>query len=378
MVTEVTRYINQKTERELWARAAGRCQFEGCNKLLYRSAVTQEAVNQSQKAHIYSFSANGPRGQGPYSDDLENINSIDNLMLMCHGCHKLIDDDKKGQRYSAKLLQDWKIVHEQRIEIVTGISTDKRSNVILYGANIGDELSPLYPVECMQSMFPERYPASSHPIQLSMKSALKDDTPDYWSAEVAHLEKSFERKVLTIAEDDDCKHFSLFALAPQPLLIKLGSLLTDKFSVETYQLHREPKGWRWKEEKSDIEFIVKKPEGFSGQPVLAVALSDHIAPSRITNVLGEDVSIWEITIDSPNNDVISSKILLSRFRTSIRQIIVDIKREHGNQTPLHLFPVMPISCAIELGRARMPKPDMTWIVYDHDRITQTFKTALEI
>lgn len=40
MVVEVTRHIKRPVERELWARAAARCQFSGCNKLLYKSAVT--------------------------------------------------------------------------------------------------------------------------------------------------------------------------------------------------------------------------------------------------------------------------------------------------------------------------------------------------
>ena len=56
MVVEVTRHIKRPVERELWARAAARCQFSGCNKLLYKSAVTQESVNVSQNAHIYAFS----------------------------------------------------------------------------------------------------------------------------------------------------------------------------------------------------------------------------------------------------------------------------------------------------------------------------------
>ena len=67
MVAEVTRYIGIATERELWGRAAGRCQFSGCNRLLYKSSVTQESVNLAQKAHIYSFSEKGPRGWGRLS-----------------------------------------------------------------------------------------------------------------------------------------------------------------------------------------------------------------------------------------------------------------------------------------------------------------------
>ena len=65
----------REVERELWARAAGRCQFDGCNRPLFKSPVTQEQVNISEKAHIYSFSENGPRGWGPFITNKSNSTS---------------------------------------------------------------------------------------------------------------------------------------------------------------------------------------------------------------------------------------------------------------------------------------------------------------
>src|SRR5467141_1002258 len=120
MVRDVTRHIGGPIERELWGRAAGRCEFNGCNRLLYKSPVTQESVNISEKAHIYSFSKDGPRGRGPLARKKKALNKIGNLMLVCHDCHKKIDKDKDGRRYSAELLQRWKQEHERRIAVVTG------------------------------------------------------------------------------------------------------------------------------------------------------------------------------------------------------------------------------------------------------------------
>lgn len=377
MVKEVTRYIKPATERELWARAAGRCQFSGCNKLLYKSAVTQESVNLAQKAHIYSFSEKGPRGWGPFKINTSHLNDISNLMLTCHGCHKKIDQDLKGERYSAELLINWKSDHEMRVEIVTGIESDKKSHVVLYGANIGAEKSLIEPIACMQAMFPTWYPASERPAVLSMRSELKDSGTEYWKAESAHLYKSYERKLAPLIDQDPCKHFSLFALAPQPLLIQLGALLTDKTSVETYQLHREPKGWQWQDSPHNFSFDVREPEHDNGPPALLFALSDHVAHDRVTRIL-EDATIWEVTIQNPHNDFLASKQQLSAFRECVRQMMVAIKNKHGNQTPLHIFPVMPVSCNVELGRVRMPKADMPWILYDHDFGTNEFNKSIEL
>lgn len=378
MVSEVTRSISAATQQELWVRAGGRCQFDGHNRLLYTSCVTQETVNAAQKAHIYAFSEKGPRGHGPYKDNLDALNDVSNLMLMCYDCHKKIDQDKDGARYSAELLIQWKTEHEQRIEIVTGIAPDKKSHVVLYGANIGSEKSPIEYHTCVQAMFPKWYPASERPIQISTRSELKDSSPEYWQAESLHLLKAFERKILPIIEDDACKHFSLFTLAPQPLLIQLGAFLTDKISVESYQLHREPKGWHWQDCEDDFDFIIRKPVPGDGAVALIIAFSDNVSKDRITRVIGDDASIWEITIENPHNDFIQAKQQLSLFRRHMRRLIVEIKQQHGEATPLHIFPVMPVSCCIELGRIRMPKVDMPWQIYDHDMDTQEFVKAIEL
>ena len=377
MVKEA-RNIKKEVERELWARAAGRCQFDGCNIVLYRSPVTQETVNIAEKAHIYSFSEKGPRGWGPFARNQNSINSIQNLMVVCHGCHKKIDQDKQGERYSSELLIGWKQAHESRVEIVTGIQPDKKSHVVFYGANIGTEKSPIDYIGCVQAMFSQWYPAQERPVALSMHSELRDFTPEYWMAERVHLKSVFERNIVPLVNQDNCKHFSVFALAPQPLLIQLGALFTDKISVETYQLHREPKGWSWCEEPDKAEFIVRRPENVGAAPVLLVSLSDHVAGERITRVLGDDVSIWEVTIGNPHNDFLKSKAQLSNFRKVLRQLMVEIKQVHGNQTPLHIFPVMPVACAVELGRIRMPKAEMPWHIYDQDIKAKEFVNAIEI
>src|SRR5437867_3185838 len=99
MAQEVTRHIRDATQCLLWGRAAGRCEFAGCNDPLWKSPVTQEQVKLAELAHIYSFSDQGPRGNAGISEEM--LNDIRNLILVCRSCHKTIDQDKEGIRYSA-------------------------------------------------------------------------------------------------------------------------------------------------------------------------------------------------------------------------------------------------------------------------------------
>ena len=57
-------------------------------------------------------------------------------MLMCDEHHRLIDKiDVQG--HPAERLQLMKASHEARIELLTSLQEDKKSHVLLYGANIG-------------------------------------------------------------------------------------------------------------------------------------------------------------------------------------------------------------------------------------------------
>lgn len=380
MAKEVTRHIKQEVTRELWTRAAGRCQFDGHNELLYKSPITQEKVNIAQQAHIYSFSETGPRGRGLFKKNTDGLNDVDNLMLMCHTCHKLIDDDKKGEKYSAELLKQWKKAHEERIIIVTGIAPDKKTHVVFYGSNIGEQKSPFQKNEAFGAMFPERYPASENPICLSMSCSHEDKSPAFWTTELEHLQRIFTRKIEPLLEEDKSKHFSVFALAAMPLLIQLGALFTDKISVDVYQPIREPKGWHWQDFPDGFEFLIKQPKSFNGEPVLVISLSDKIHQERITNVVGENVTIWELTVPDEHigNDNIRSKAQLSLMRTAIRKLMVLIKENHGFATPISVFPAMAVSCSIEMGRARMPKADMPWVIYDQNNKVGKFIKTITI
>lgn len=380
MAKEVTRYIKLEVTRELWARAAGRCQFDGHNILLYKSPITQEKVNIAQQAHIYSFSEKGPRGWEPFKNNNYGLNDVENLMLMCHGCHKLIDQKKNGKKYSGELLKKWKAAHEARIVTVTGIAPDKKSHVVFYGSNIGEQKSLLQKNEAMSAMFPERYPSSENPICLSMSCSHNDKAPEFWKTESVHLKRIFTQRIDPLLADDKTKHYSLFALAPIPLLIQLGTLFTDKVSVDVYQPIREPKTWHWQNFPDGFEFIIKPPQSFDGEPVLAISLSDNINRERITNAVGEQVSIWELTVSDEHigNDNIRSKAQLSLMRTAIRKLMVIIKEKHGFTTALSVFPAMAVSCSIEMGRARMPKADMPWILYDQNNSIGKFMKTVKI
>lgn len=376
-VIEVTRHIKDDVTAMLWGRAAGRCEFWGCNTPLWKSPVTQEKVNRAQRAHIYAFSGSGPRGHRGISKG--KLNDFDNLMLVCHGCHKKIDQHQDGGRYPASLLKEWKTAHERRVEVVTGIDPAKKSMVVLYGANIGKHSSPLNFTEAASALFPRLHPVDDRGIHLgTINSSFTERSESFWKHEVENLRTHFDRRVRDRVSSGEINHISVFALAPQPLLMLLGTLMIDITNAEVFQRHREPQTWNWPGRSSRLAITVERPTSYNGHPALVLALSAAVTDDRITDVLGENAVIWRVKVPRPNTDLIKSRSHLSAFRAVVRPLLDEIKKRHGQTTPLHVFPAVGASIAVEFGRVRMPKAHMPLHIYDQVNGLGGFVPALTI
>jgi hypothetical protein len=357
------REIPRSAEAALWGMAAGRCEFNGCSRPLWKSPVTQETVNVAEKAHIYAFSPRGPRGNAEIDPD--HLNHPENLLLVCHDCHRTIDKTiKDGGRYPPEFLRAWKREHEERIAVAGAIAPDRRSHVLLYGANIGEHSSPLHFADAARAMFPARYPAQDRAIELGMRnSAIQDNDSAYWKREAQNLVTLFENRVRVPLADGLIHHLSVFALAPQPLLLLLGALLIDIAPADVYQRRREPSTWSWGEGDEPFDLIVREPTVATGPPALILSVSATINVERV-HAVDPNLTIWEVTIDGPHNDVLQTTAQLRSFRQTVRGLLDRIKARHGEHSRVSIFPAVPVACAVELGRVRMPKADLPWRVYD--------------
>lgn len=374
---DVTRHIPKEISEVLWGRAAGRCEFEGCNQPLWKSPVTQEPVKIAERAHIYAFGEEGPRSEAEFR--ATGLNGLDNLLLVCRNCHRTIDQHKDGGRYSASVLHAMKSAHESRVELVTGIVPSLRSHVLLYSTNIGEhKLLPSFN-DASAAMFPERLPGSDQPIELGLNgSATQEHDAAFWELESSQLKSCFERRVRDRiqASSDRIEHLSVFAIAPQPLLVLLGTLLGEIVPSRLHQRRREPTTWTWGSGDEPLELVVEEPANKAGVPALVLGLSATITSDRITRVLGEDVALWHVTVPDPHNDLLRTELHLSQWRTALRKLFDAIKAAHGQTALLHVFPAVPVSAAVEVGRTRMPKADMPWQLYDQVNQLGGFVPAL--
>jgi hypothetical protein len=372
--------ISEKIRYLLWAKSAGRCEFNGCNEPLYSDNVTQIEMNFAEVAHIIGDSPRGPRGEITLSQ--EYCDNISNLMLMCPKHHKMID--QITQNYSVEILRQMKQDHESRIRILTNIKPNKTSNLIIYRGNIGSFQPAIEYREALIAMQPQWYPASHLAYEIGMLNSLfHDDEKRFWEIETENLERQFRDKIQgLLGRQGQRNHFSIFAFAPIPLLIKLGSLIPDIYPAQVYQLKKEPQSWEWQPAPERFDYLISEPQDNHPTVALNLSLSADITEERIYQALGrKSISIWRMDISEtifPKNDHLRSAGQLTLFSRKFRKMLDQIKAKHGQETILHVFPAIPVSIAVEIGRVRQAKADLPFLIYDQNNKTNGFTPTIKI
>lgn len=356
-----------QTITKLWAKAAGRCEYDGCNKLLYKDNLTSEDINGGFVAHIIAASPDGPRGDEVLSAQL--VDDIGNVMLMCHEHHRLIDHEQVAE-HTVDRLRAMKKKHEDRVREVTEIDAAKTSVPVVYGTNIGKEAVSIPRRELAQAMLPDNYPTENVVTISCQNSGLHDSQELFWQAEVAQLEQKYNDSLKPLIGKEDIDCVSVFALAPQPLLVKLGTMLSDLHKVKAYQKHREPDTWKWQEIIEPNPMRIVRPQDTSKTPVLVFSLSAKAITTRVRNNFGDDASIWEVTAEDPNNDMLRSADQLAAFRQLTRKVLDDINASSAFDS-VKVFMAMPAACAVELGRVWMPKADKKLVLFDKNNTVET-------
>lgn len=350
----------------LWTRAGGRCQFRGCNIELLGDLISGvETLNSAFVAHIIAAAPDGPRGDAARSHALAN--DLSNVMLLCHTHHRLIDIERPLD-HPESLLLPMKKEHEDRIRSITAIDASRGTHILHYAARIGEHDCLVSENSSKAAVLPDRYPLQS-PISLEVIGTdYRDSELAYWQLQVDTLRRQFALKIGERLRAGEIGHLSVFAIAPQPLLIELGHLLSDIADVDVRQISREPRGWAWREERDAVSFIERRSGDNSVTTVaLSLGVSANIGNERILAALGDDCTIWSIEAEQPGNDVLSRRDCLRTFREKLRATFSAIKATHGQDATIHVFPALPVSMAVEVGRVWMPKADLPLMIYDEHR-----------
>lgn len=370
------RNIPQLSRLILFVKAGGICEFDGCNKFLLEHHVTLTEGNFAQMAHIVAFQPDGPRGNS--APRPENINETSNLMLLCPECHKLIDDDPA--KFTVRTLQEYKERHERHIRYVASLSPEMKTHLLVFTANIGDQAVYIPFGQMLEAVSP-RYPMSRTGTIIDLTQLHIDST-----ASLSAARETVERKIKNLyetgGEAETIKHLSVFALGPIPLLIYLGTLLSNKIATDFFQRHRDAENWTWKESNEDVRYQFKSIRSGTNLQNVAVilSLSGTITSRNLPNEIDGTYYIYELTLDgkTPDPTFLRTKRDLEGFRVAYQSGLGAIMQKHGMLKSLHVFPAVPAPIAILCGRELLPKVHPELLVYDFDKSKVGFNFQLKV
>jgi hypothetical protein len=368
------RQIKDLVRLQLFVRAGGRCEFDGCNEYLLENALTLTRGNFAQMAHIVAFSEDGPRGRsGPRPSDM---NDVDNLMLLCPRDHKEIDDNPGD--YTRATLEGHKAKHEERIRHVTGLGPSRKTAVLLFKALIGGQTVTI-PFDQVAEATSPRYPTDRNPMTIDL-TAIPDAGAAFYETACATIKARVAALLGPEGEGTRAGHLSVFALGPIPLLVCLGRALSSKVPSDMYQRHRDTENWTWKSGGRTLRYRTRRLRaGSRGRVALVVSISGTVTPSDLpADARGATVYELGVASAAPSPTLLRKRGDLEAFRLALADAVSEIQKRHGILESIDLFPAVPAPVAVLIGRELLPKVHPKLRVFDYDKAGGGFTFALDV
>jgi hypothetical protein len=375
----VARSVDERISNRLYAISAGRCQFKGCNKDVTVHGLTRQAAALGEKAHIVAFKKKGPRGQ--QGQRPKDINDVSNLMLLCRECHRLIDT--RWQDYPRELLERFKAEHEERIRRATAIGPERRSAMVLFQAPIRGQRVAISDDQAVSALFEQqRYPADK-PVIIDLNGlvgASEDDT--FLTQARGRIDRVVEGLFAQGGALEAVGHLSVFAIGPIPLLVHLGSRLSNKVPATLFQRHRDSEDWTWKSDGAVVSYQVDclQDRGKGSPLALVLAFSGDIKLDALPEAVRTSSTVYRITLSGavPSPTFLRRAEDLDGFKNALFEALGMISQAHGLVEEIDLFPAVPAPIAVLCGRERLPKVHPRFRVYDYDVAAGGFNYKLTV
>ncbi|NGY88480.1 SAVED domain-containing protein [Bacillus megaterium] len=190
------------------------------------------------------------------------------------------------------------------------------------------------------------------------------------------LYKQFEEKI----RQQEADVAEVFPLSPIPLLVHLGSLLTDTVPVSVYQLDRDEGVWVSDHPLKQQEINLNFSSDVRGEDQLAVLVSvaGSVKLSYVQDVLGDKFDSVSFAIDNPDVKAVLYKQDVSYIQSNIKREVEKLFQEHDYEK-VHLFYAGPAGLALEIGRGINPNIWPEVCSYQHNaRNKPRYKYALTI
>ena len=373
--TSVKREISRTRVRlAVWARAAGCCVM--CSTTLLGSRSYLHSVLVGELAHNVgaAATAGSPRG---LAENIADRESEENLLLLCHACHRLIDNEDHMPYFTTERLQALKKSHEDRVRVAATSGGMCRTAALRAGGLVRGATALASQRQTADALLAAGYLGlvdSCWRGDFLCKIAGDPSRSTYWRAAEEEIDATLGLVEQSVASGE-VEHLSIFAIAPIPLLVYLGSRLDDKTDTRLYQKHRDGnQGWRWDTKAPVHDFSTRATNhAWAGtEVVLAASLTAEVQQRNLPDAL-RGLPYFEIRprADHFGPSLFSHADTLRNFGDCWRTLLADVEKSCAGATKWHLVAAAPLTPAIEMGRAFMRGAQPPTEVYERQNGTYT-------
>jgi hypothetical protein len=308
-----------------------------------------------------------PRGLANGTLDTEGE---ENLLLLCHDCHRIIDHPEHIDLFPPEKLREIKEVFERRIEMVTEHGGLTRTAALRIGSMIRGSLAMASQREVAETLLAVNYlglveTQRSGDFTCRINGAVGGR--GFWDSAQQSIEDTIGlvRQAVT---SGDVEHISVFGIAPIPLLVFLGWHLDDKIPTRIFQKHRDQfVGWSWADQGDPVAFEVSSsgPQTGVHDVVFTCAVTSEVNLDRLPAeiALAPRIEIRPAGV-VPDPTLISHEQSLINYAAQWRTAMATAESLYPGAKRWHLVMSAPVSVAIETGRAVMRDAHPAISVYE--------------
>ncbi len=366
----------------LWGRAGGHCSNPGCRQPVTRFLKSLIIGNAGERAHIVGKKPSAARGDSARSEGLAS--RIENHILLCPNCHKMVDDHE--DQFPEALLLEWKRTHEARVAALlhAGLSAEKTLALHVrarFGAGEGRILSAPPSEMLSATLQAGRFFETIGGSATIDADVFRRDTDDgYWQTAPDEMQGQLAAWAHTHGGLAAIPHLSVFASGPIPVLVALGRLIGDTRPVDVRDFDRDTSTWLWPEPGAKpLDIRVKGPDapGSATEIRLVVELSGRTDRESQAKALGDRL-LPEVLVDiaAPRPGLIRGPLILPPLRRAFQRAFELAKTFVGDGGVIHVFAAMPVSAAVAFGQAQLSKAMPVMHLYDNNVAAAGWRRAL--
>jgi len=370
--------LSERTKIRIWARAAGRCVL--CAKYLIDQRVhIHDAELVGQIAHNVG-AEDGPKApRGASSLSASERAQEENLLLLCHECHRSIDDPANWGLFTVDWLRRRKEEHQDRVRRATNFESLHRTLVVTTDGSVRGAHASVSDRQITEALIDSGLVVHVEDGAVGQVTIHLDGdlTAEYaWKQAQATIDKGISKltdvHASAIRKPD---HISVFAIAPIPSLVYLGSRLDDKISIKVFDRRRgeDDRAWCWTADDTDpIRFAVVADHvgGIDVSDVVAtINVSGTVSDANLPSALRSCPAIVLAPIgETPRPGILRSEASLNNAADAWMELLGHVEALWPNCQRIHLLAATPVSLAIRIGAHRMrnAQPDLvTYQLTDH-------------